>query len=336
MDLRQLDPYQYDMTVKAMMHAYPDYNELKILMRKMGKQLSMYATNSDGGLTIVLDNLIEKATSQGFLEELLVGAIKFNPNNPLLRELAPVLALTSTGAPMEQLQAMVLGNNGLIDIGDWKDGIDRAGSAVCRIQIVDNSDHDKKKGVGTGFLVADDVLMTNRHVYEILIDKRVSAPTIQFDFTGTFEDGDGTGPEYELAAVVEGQQPAWLLGSSPVDQLDYALIRLPTGLGRKPLAAPAPYEFKAGDVYFIVQHPAGETMKIGGGTMIKSLATPPRVNYTTNTLGGSSGSPVFTTAWQPVALHRAGAKDRSFNSGVPLATIYDHAKAGGFWPAGAA
>lgn len=328
MALTALGIDKYDITVKALAFAFPSYDDLNIMMRsKLGKRLSTYA--APDAMPTVLDKLIGKAESEGWIEALLIGAMQQNPNNPLLRELAPVLMLTGEGAPTERLQAIVLGNNELVDIAEWRAGSERIEKSVCRFQIINNG---KAKGVGTGFLIADDVVMTNCHVADILVDPRVEAPTVQFDF---IEGADGivqTGPQFELT----GGKSSWLIGFSPVNELDYALIRLPQGTGRTPVPAPRPFVFTNGDVYFIVQHPAGEPMKIGGGTLVNTVSVPPRVNYTTNTLGGSSGSPVLTTAWQPVALHRAGSNDDKFNSGVPLTTIVDHAKAGGFWPSTAA
>lgn len=330
MALMALGIDKYDITVTALAFAFPSYDDLNIMMRsKLGKRLSTYA--APDAMPTVLDKLIGKAESEGWIEALLIGAMQQNPNNPLLRELAPVLMLTGEGAPTERLQAIVLGNNELVDIGEWRAGIERAEKSVCRFQAINNK---KAKGFGSGFLIADDVVMTNRHVVDLLLDPRLTAPTVQFDY---IEDADGNvtiGPQFALeTGTLEDGNPAWLLGSSPVNELDYALIRLPQGTGRMPVPTPGPYVFTNGDVYFIVQHPAGQPMKIGGGTLVSTAATPPRVNYTTNTLGGSSGSPVFTTAWQPVALHRAGSNDEKFNSGVPLATIVDHARVGGFWPA---
>ena len=74
-------------------------------------------------------------------------------------------------------------------------------------------------------------------------------------------------------------------------------------------------------------------MKIGGGTMVGLNPAQQRVNYTTNTKPGSSGSPVFTTGWQPVALHCAGSMDETYNMGVPLAVVHADAVKHGFWPA---
>jgi hypothetical protein len=82
-------------------------------------------------------------------------------------------------------------------------------------------------------------------------------------------------------------------------------------------------------MYFILQHPMGASLKFGGGTFV-SLEGNTRVNYTTNSEPGSSGSPVFTQGWQPVALHRSGSL--AYNSGVPLTTIMADATAVGTWP----
>jgi V8-like Glu-specific endopeptidase len=49
-----------------------------------------------------------------------------------------------------------------------------------------------------------------------------------------------------------------------------------------------------------------------------------RLRYRNNTEPGSSGSPVFTLAWELVALHHAGApgpEPASYNQGIPMARI---------------
>jgi V8-like Glu-specific endopeptidase len=59
-----------------------------------------------------------------------------------------------------------------------------------------------------------------------------------------------------------------------------------------------------------------------------------RLQYTTDTLPGSSGSPVFNDAWKVVALHHAGGNlvtnprgDRMFaNQGILMAKILERLK----------
>lgn len=334
MALTELDMYQYDRAMEAMVFAFPSYDDLNIMMRsKLGKRLSAFA--APDAMPVVMDKLFVQAESKGWIDDLLVGALKHNPESPYLKNLLPVVMLQSQGAPAETLQGMVFGANALIDIGEWRDGLTRIEKSVCRFQVIDK-ETKRTFGVGTGFLIADDVLMTNRHVVDFLVQPRASVPAAQFDYvTGTDDDRTPSGGTViPLEGGVEGIKD-WLIGSSPVNELDYALIRLPAGTGRPVTPTPQAYSFSAGDVYFIPQHPKGETMKIGGGTMLGKADNPPRINYTTNTETGSSGSPVFTTSWQPVALHRAGSN--THNSGVPLSIIYEHAKANGYdWPAAAA
>jgi hypothetical protein len=328
MALIELDLKQYDPTVEALGFAFRSYDELKVMLRaELGQRLSNIS--APDAMPIVLNRVIEKAEADGWLEALLMGAIKASPNNPKLRELGPVLLLTGGGEPTQQLQGLVLGNNAVQDVASWRAGIERIEKSVCRLQANNTRDNDKPFGAGTGFLIADDVLMTNCHVVDFLLQPGAAVPAAQFDFIAN-EDGTASAGE---VIPLEGGKENWLLGSSPVNELDYALIKLPRGTGRPPQPTPKAYGFSAGDVYFIVQHPRGQPMKIGGGTMIGMTPSQLRINYTTNTESGSSGSPVFTTSWQPVALHCAGSNVH--NSGVPLAAIYEHARANGYWPDGA-
>jgi V8-like Glu-specific endopeptidase len=59
--------------------------------------------------------------------------------------------------------------------------------------------------------------------------------------------------------------------------------------------------------------------------IIKVNANRTRVQYRTNTLPGSSGSPCFNIDWQLVALHHSGdpadVARAGFNQGIPMAAI---------------
>jgi hypothetical protein len=321
MPLVKLSGKQMGAAIEALAFAFPSYSKLeRMLYTEADEMLSDY-TNPKA-MPEVLQDLLFAAQANGWLEKLFLGAFNANPGNPKLRELGPVLLLTGSGAPSVRLQGLVLGGNALVDVEEWRAGIDRAQKSVARFQIENKKDNNNIKGIATGFLVADDVLLTNCHVVDMLLQKAATAPAAEFDFV--------VGGEASEVIPLVGD---WLIGSSPVKELDYALIRLPKGTGRPVMPTPKPYEFSDGDVYFIVQHPEGEPMKIGGGTMIGLNSAQQRVNYTTNTKPGSSGSPVFTTGWQPVALHCAGSMDETYNMGVPLAVVYHDAVKRGIWPA---
>ena len=61
--------------------------------------------------------------------------------------------------------------------------------------------------------------------------------------------------------------------------------------------------------------------------VIKVNGNGTRVQYRTNTLGGSSGAPCFNKDWELVAMHHSGDPNFAplhhpeFNEGIPLAAI---------------
>lgn len=333
MPLEEMSGKQKKAASEALASAFPSWDKLNRMLLYEADETLANISSRDKALPDVLTDVLVAAESEGWLEKLFLGAFTANPGNPKLRDLGPVLLLSGSSEPSAlldswvvpsiRLQGMVLGNNELVDVEEWRAGIDRAQRSVARFQVEKQKDN-KIKGIATGFLVADDVLLTNCHVVDMLLQTAAKAPAVRFDFL----EGEEGGELYAL----EGGRDAWCIGSSPVKELDYALIRLPRGTGRPVMPTPTPYEFSKGDVYFIVQHPEGATMKIGSGTMVGLNSAQQRVNYTTNTKPGSSGSPVFSNSWQPVALHCAGSMDETYNMGVPLAVVYDDAVKRGFYP----
>ena len=56
----------------------------------------------------------------------------------------------------------------------------------------------------------------------------------------------------------------------------------------------------------IIQHPSGGPKQIALYHNIVAYADEKRIQYSTDTLPGSSGSPVFDNSWRVVALHHSG------------------------------
>lgn len=139
-----------------------------------------------------------------------------------------------------------------------------------------------------------------------------------------------------------------LAGTRPVAHLDYAILRLERKLGSEPLGEkPAPgsperhwlslpradrdfeKDFAKDTAVFIFQHPSGDPLRFDWreNGMLGRNANGSRVLYTANTVGGSSGSPVFNRKLELIALHHAGGPDwpkdvqREFNQGVPIGMI---------------
>ena len=182
----------------------------------------------------------------------------------------------------------------------------RAAYAVGRVE------HQGRK-IGTAFLVAPDLVLTNAHVVKEI-------PTL--------EQG---GVRFHVGLQVE---PQWRhfsaqIAYSPIEELDFALVRLQSPMtGTQPVALSSekPYPDQPAN---ILQYPgmAGGLMQVAlrYNAIVHVDAT--RIYYVTDTEHGSSGSPVFNDDWRVIALHRAGIEDdahhpvKNANQGVPLTAI---------------
>jgi hypothetical protein len=145
-------------------------------------------------------------------------------------------------------------------------------------------------------------------------------------------------------------EPGTKSGPPEADKLDYALLRVDGVPGDEvllPGISPVTtrgwieipgedYPFQPETPLFILQHPEGEPLKLALElrAVIGLEGEGRRVRYTTNTMPGSSGSPVFDQNWNLVALHHAGDRNwvPTYNEGIPIslirAQLEDRKKAG--------
>jgi V8-like Glu-specific endopeptidase len=189
-------------------------------------------------------------------------------------------------------------------------------------------------GMGTGFLVDRDLIMTNHHV--IRAAEVAGASAVEFDYQQDTSGGMRPSVRYALDAARFHTNA----------MLDYTLVGvrpepgkpLPESWGRLPLnpdADPVRSEYVA-----IVQHPNGGLKQIvlTGSWVVGRKGH--LLHYTTDTMPGSSGSPVFNDAWHVIAVHHASTQvtengaTRYVNEGVLLSAI--RPAAGGLWPGAAA
>jgi len=188
-----------------------------------------------------------------------------------------------------------------------------AGQAVARLSVplfVDEQERvDEGAATGTGWLIADRVLVTNHHVVGARpgrpgfasgadLRRQVGATTARFHFEAHGEEG--------VDVVVER-----LLFSDP--DLDVALIELretPPGVEPLPLAAAAlAWDPEVPTRVNIIQHPLGGPKRVA---LRDNLVLQPRATrelvYLTDTTIGSSGAPVLDDQWRVVGLHRAARR----------------------------
>ena len=297
--------------------------------------------------------LIEWAERQGLDVELVRVTARGRPKKPpmqqiykkygmaipvLVQQAGEALAAAATDAADGDLEKIVRDHLKFVDFGIWRERMTRVEGHVCRITFDGNP-------LGTGFLVGPDVVLTNYHVLESVVNRPEDAAKVrcQFDYK---QLADGS----RLENPVGLSKDDWLIDSCPYtagegagdpdrttptsDELDYALVRLAEPFGSKPIAGhpseddpppprgwlPVPEKDKAPEfarkmAVIIAQHPDGEPLKLALDTDAidrdkdENLGLRPggmRVRYATNTLGGSSGSPCFDFDWNLIALHHFG------------------------------
>lgn len=333
---------------KALMSALFNRDELEqFLLFRLEKNLEEIAR--PGALPKVMFDVIQMAEAEGWTDDLIRKAVAYRPGNPALklfwaqyqgsaqREVERAAATQGL-----QLERVVSALNGFQDVRAWRQRLQEVTARVCRIEL-----YGPATPVGTGFLVGDDLVLTNHHVFTRLWrgDAVPSDVIVRFDH---YYEPDGLalspGTEHRLHAdwCVASSPPSPLdsqpeaLDAPGVDALDYALVRLAKPAakdiiegnerGRLPYRRGA-VELREKMGVIIVQHPGGKPMKLA----IDSEALLPlrpgntRVRYRTSTEAGSSGSPVFSMAWELFALHHSGnpEQDARYNEGIPLDTIRD-------------
>jgi hypothetical protein len=306
--------------------------------------------------------LLKKANGQGWLPTLL-GALQRNA--PDAEDLQDVVRTALATVPARQALAcaakddklpenlrtelqQILPGGSLVDLHTMQ----RRVRCVCRVDYADCS----PPGVGTGFLVGPDLVLTNWHVVKRLQDapderKRSIATELRFRFDlierADAVDGKGRATTAALAgdspvirsSPAGGVELAGGTGEPAMNALDYALIRIAEPVGRDPVSGAASNETR-GRIQFapampptvpdsalmVLQHPMRGELQFAIGRLLGPNGTGSRIKHTAATQRGSSGSPVLDAGLAPLALHNGTRSDQenanqSFNTAVPLAHI---------------
>jgi hypothetical protein len=294
----------------------------------------------------IVFRVIDTANRSGWVYRLVDAAREERPGHPVFVEYAQILRIGMHGLPGKaQLESLITRSNSLLDVAIFRSRLGEVEGRVCRIDLAGD-------GIGTGFLVGPEIVMTNYHVVEGLVKKMHGPENIacRFDYK-VREDGTvlNQGTVLGVAALLSYSpyDPVDLVEStaepSP-DNLDYALLRLQGQPGSEPIHysstdpdIPARGWIKVRSVsngnyapkspLFIVQHPAKKPMKVALDTeAVTGLnGNGTRIRYTTNTEPGSSGSPCFNQNWELVALHHSGDQNwvPTWNEGIPINLIID-------------
>ena len=157
---------------------------------------------------------------------------------------------------------------------------------------------------GTGFLIGQDSLLTNHH--NVVHDEygALTGAVAEFDFQLGFQ-GDPLIRRC-LTDPVEGDA-----------EHDWAILKLDAPVNRPALRLGSQFDLALDDTLVIVQHPAGGFKQFALEPLAVRLVDENRVQYVADTQQGSSGSPVFNSRMDVVALHHAEAEATVDVDGVP-------------------
>ncbi|MER8954533.1 serine protease [Mesorhizobium sp. M0833] len=316
-------------------------------------------------------DLLVAANGQGWLPGL-IGALQ--QDQPDSEELQDVLRDSLSTASARQVQDFVAGSGNLtakvqVELQRILPGkgttlnlqaLNRRLRSICRIDYADLN----PPGVGTGFLVGPDLVLTNWHVVERVerapaAAKRRLAGELRFRFDlidrAAAEDAGGRASSANLTneSPVLRSSPAGGIeipggqGEPGMNELDYALIRLAEKVGNDPVPGAMPGEIRGhiqlrdsmpqpvtDDALMVLQHPMRGELQFAIGTVLGPNQTGSRTRHTAATQQGSSGSLVLDAYLAPTALHNGthfGTKleQQPYNTAVPLSHIVSDLKNGG-------
>lgn len=231
-----------------------------------------------------------------------------------------VSSLSTISLPTDTALEKVIGIDNLKQIEWLRQGIIVA-SGVCRIIT--------PHGFGTGFQIAPGLLMTNCHVIGSQSTAREAIG--EFNFESDSFGATDTTHRYRL-------DPDRYI-SSPVDELDYTIVGIIEDSQLPPISQWAQLRFASGtfpipgDHVSIIQHPQGGPKKIALTANQVVGSDTKYLYYTTDTMKGSSGSPVLNDRWEVIGLHHAYGGTmtdrkgnlRHVNEGILIEEIMNHA-----------
>jgi V8-like Glu-specific endopeptidase len=275
---------------------YPTAADARLIAKDAGLEPAQIAL-SDKSVTTWF-NILQNANGRKKVDAVIARALEDYPENEQLQQAragAPPPIVEGPEPPQwngparaPQLEKIMGATSTLVPITYLEVGVLRARSVV-RIKRQDNSS-------GSGFLTDGKTIVTNNHVLPDAETARNAV--VQFNYQQTAAGTNADIAEFKLLP------DAFSRTSKPDDWTAVRIDADPAATwGALPLQ---PTQVKAGDHVNIIQHPGGGPKQISLLANVVVFVGGGRVQYLTDTLPGSSGSPVFDAQWNIVALHHSG------------------------------
>ena len=200
---------------------------------------------------------------------------------------------------------------------------------ICALVV--GADH-----VGTGFLISDRHVLTNRHVFDEAI-KRNGTRSCVFDHGG--EKPFDSLPRFDLSPQLVPEPRPGVQALSEVSQLDYAVLELAQSVppDRGCLAPANDVQLCDKDPVILLHHPSAEGNGTASAAPLQSSVGAirdvhgfmNRFAYTAATAPGSSGAPILSAQFELIGIHHH--QQRNVNShGIPIKAIAEHLASKGF------
>ena len=184
--------------------------------------------------------------------------------------------------------------------------VELIGNAKQKVGRIAIKRGNRNIGFATGFMVAENLLLTNWHVFRTI--NEVADSEVQFLYELDTAGNPGTPVSFRL------QSETFYYSNK---ELDYCFVAVH--------AADVTGKIKLADIGYIfldpglgklgsedeeklniIHHPDGDYKQLSIRKNLFIKITPTSIWYETDTAPGSSGSPVFNDQWQVVALHHMG------------------------------
>jgi len=307
----------------ALARKYPTIDDARRFVIDVGLDPIRIAFQARADLTWF--SILEEACNQGarWIRKVLDRALEEYPDDEGLQRLRDGVAVRYAEGPdvaslawrgRGQTLEKILGKqSSLVPVSFLEVGMRRA-RAVARVKGGDGS-------LGTGFLVSGDLLVTNHHV--LPSRDAAAGATVQFNYQKTADGHDAELEELRL------DTEAFFASSREEDCTIVKVNAEPSA--RWGAIALEPNAIRADDRVNIIQHPGGDQKQLSFFHNLVVFVGEGRVQYLTDTLPGSSGSPVFDKDWRLVALHHSGGwipepgtRERSYrNEGIHVDRVIE-------------
>lgn len=291
-------------------------------------------------LRAVVAHLIEK----GLLERFKTELFNLSQSKPILRRILAGQMIVDDEGVAEPGAVQSLNNKiqPFVNSKSFFEGLEAARYQVCAIWV--DSPVRPADILGSGFLIASDLVLTAYHVVDDLLDvvplgqppraqtgseQRLAflfdywAPIAQFDVKAPPPGVKVVRPAKDWLTWARPQHPADGLTHdfgppSVKTYLDCAVIRLAEHVGAASVGVGGGrmrgWQVLNGTVRMppkdsalaILQYPSGGPQMFDKGDFVDHDPSPARLFYKTNASGGSSGSPCFDANPSLVGFHNAG------------------------------